>query len=106
MTNKTKIISYDTRVRFFWTLVTFSIISLCVYMYAISATARNIAVRQGLERQIAHISTSLDSLEFTYIGLKNNVTLELAYQHGFREVKNPLYVSRRLTSLSFNTLSR
>ncbi|KKT14688.1 MAG: hypothetical protein UW76_C0027G0004 [Parcubacteria group bacterium GW2011_GWF2_44_8b] len=49
----------------------------------------------------------LDSLEFAFVELKNNITIELAQDYGFKEVKTPLYVSRaRPTSLSFNTLSR
>lgn len=107
MSSKTKIISYDQRVRFFWILVAVSMASLFIYVYAINATARNIALRQDLGRQIANVTVNLDSLEFAYIELKNNVTIELAYQYGFREVKSPLYVSRtRPASLSFNTLLR
>lgn len=84
-----------------------SMLSLFIYIYAVNVTARNIVVRQDLERQMANISVNLNSLEFDYIELKNNVTIELAYDHGFREAKSPLYVSRtRPASLSFNTLSR
>jgi hypothetical protein len=107
MTSRTNTISYDQRARLFWVLVTISIMSLAIYFYAIHATARHIAQRQGLERQMAQVSTGLDALEFAYIELKNNITIEVAYQYGFREVKNPLYVSRvRPASLSFNTLER
>ena len=113
MSNKTRTISipthagYDHRVCFFWILSALSMLSLSVYVYAINATARNIAIRQDLERQVAHISADLDSLEFAYIELKNNITIELALQHGFREVKSPLYISRlRPAPLSFNTLDR
>ena len=98
---------YDNRVRFFWILVAISILSLSVYIYAINATARNIAARQNLEKEVAKIATALNSLEFAYIGLKNDITIELAYSYGFREVKSPLYVSRaRSPALSFNTLNR
>lgn len=107
MKNKVKTISYDNRVRLFWTLTAVSVLSLFVYIYSINSIARNIAVRQSLERQIGEISTNLDSLEFAYIELKNNITLELAYNHGFKEIKDPLYVSRdRGSALSFNTLDR
>ena len=107
MTNRTRTISYDNRVRFFWTMVVVSILSLSIYVYAVNAIARNIVVRQDLERQIAKTSGNLNSLEFAYIELKNNVTLELAYYYGFKEVKNPLYVSRiNRASLSYNTPRR
>lgn len=107
MINKIKTISYENRARFFWILVGISILSLFVYVYAIHATARHVANRQELEKKVADISSNLNSLEFTFIELRNNVTMELAYNYGFQEVKNPLYISRRgQSSLSFNTFDR
>lgn len=107
MSNKTIIISYHNRVRFFWVLVAISILSLGVYVYAINTIARNVASRQNLERQLVKTSAGLDALEFAYIELKNNITIELAHDYGFQEVRSPLYVSRaRSLSLSFNTISR
>ncbi len=104
MTYKIKTISYNHRVRIFWTLLMISGLALFAYIYTINITARNVAERQGLERRIAEISANLDSLEFAYVKLKNSVTLEVAIQHGFKETKNPLYVSRSATTpLSFNT---
>jgi len=98
---------YDNRVRFFWALVGVSILSLFVYIYAINSTARLVAVRQNLEREMRETSAGLNSLEFSLIELKNEVTLELAHAYGFREVENPLYVSRRSPeSLTLNTVSR
>jgi hypothetical protein len=104
MIKKIKTISYDNRAIFFWILVGVSILSLCVYVYAIQVTARHIAKRQVLEEKIAEISSNLNSLEFAYIDLKNSVTIEMAYDHGFQEIRNPLYVSRtRPASLSLNS---
>ena len=104
---KARTITYTHRAYFFWALTAISILSLILYIYAINATARNIAHGQKFERQIAQIGNNLDSLEFTYIGIKNNVTLELAHQYGFKEVRNPLFVSRSSNnSLSFNNLRR
>ncbi|KKW01672.1 MAG: hypothetical protein UY36_C0018G0004 [Parcubacteria group bacterium GW2011_GWA1_49_11] len=98
---------YYNRVRLFWVLAAISVLSLGIYVYAINTIARNIAARQDLERQMIKVSADLDSLEFAYIGLKNNITIELARNYGFEEAKSPLYVSRaRSSSLSFNTLSR
>ena len=79
-------------------------LSLFVYVYAINTTARHVAHRQELEQRIKDKSAELNSLEFTYIELRNNITTELAYARGFQEEKNPLYISRlRPISLSFNT---
>ena len=106
MRSKTISISEENRARFFWGLVAISLLSVIAYIYAINATARYIALRQELEREITEITTSLDALEFKHISLQNNVTIELAYQYGFHEAKAPLYLSSRQDSLSFNTLER
>src|SRR3989344_8797116 len=101
---KTQIISYDKRVQLFWALIIISMLSISIYIYAVNAIARNIALKQDLEKQTANMLANFDSLEFAYIELRNNVTLELAYQRGFKVVKSPLYVSRtRPKALSFNT---
>src|SRR3989344_5923094 len=85
-------VGYEKRELAFWALATISIVSILAYMYAINATARNIANRQNLEIQITEISRDLDKLEFDYITLRNNVTIELAYEKGFTEEKSPLFV--------------
>ena len=102
-TIRTGAISYDYRVHFFWVMMTVSIVALCTYIYAINATARHVAERQALEKHISTISLKLDSLEFAYIELRNNVTLEMAYAQGFKEEKSPLFVSRDTRgSLTYN----
>ncbi len=100
---KTKTITYDHRVRYFWLLVGIAVLSIFTYIYGISATAKNIAMRESLEDQIIEVTANLNALEFQYIALKNNITLDLAYSYGFREAKSPLYISRTGSTLSFNT---
>jgi hypothetical protein len=98
-------ISFEDRERAFWFLVSASLLSLVVYVYAINAAAHHIAVRENLEKQVAETNARLGTLEFNVIALKNNITLEVAQNYGFSEVKAPLYVSRTGTesALSFNT---
>lgn len=98
-----KTISYNHRVRAFWALVAVSALALFAYIYTINVTARNIAERENLEAEISRISANLDSLEFAYVKLKNGVTMEVALGRGFKEARNPLYVSRQEASLSFNS---
>lgn len=97
-------ILYEDRQHFFWFMVTLSLLSLGVYFYAINAAAHHIAVRENLESQVAEIGARLSSLEFAAIDLKNSVTLDVAHEHGFSEVKQPLYVTRGNSgSLTLNT---
>lgn len=105
---RSRAISYEDRERAFWFLVSASLLSLIIYIYAINAAAHHIAVRQNLEKQVAETSARIGSLEFNVIALKNNVTLEVARSYGFEEVKAPLYVSRSasLNTLTFNTVKQ
>lgn len=102
------VISYDHRKHSFWALTALSLLSLLVYVYAINSTARNVAERQRLEREVAELSAELGSLEFAYIERRNAITLEMARELGFSEVKSPLYVSRDsgAEALSFNVENR
>lgn len=98
----------EERERYFWFLASVSVCALLVYIYAINASAHNIAIRQNLERQVAESRSDLSALEFQAIALKNDITLEVAESHGFKEVSKPLYVSRgsKGTALTLNTVTR
>ena len=100
-------LAIEDRQKAFWFLVSVSLCSLLVYVYAINAAAHHIAVRQNLEREVAETNARLSSLEFATIELKNSVTIETAHEYGFTEVKEPLYVSRgSAESLTLNTVAR
>jgi hypothetical protein len=103
MISKVKTLSYETRARTFWALMVISAMALIIYIVAVLATVRHTVVRQNLQRQVSTLSTEVNNLEFTYIALQNEVTLDLAYAKGFKDVSNPLYISRSAAaSLSFN----
>lgn len=100
-------LSLEDRQRYFWYIVSVALCALAIYIYAINATAHNIAIRQNLEREVAQMNAHLSSLEFASIELKNAITIETAREYGFAEVKEPLYVSRNASdSLTLNTSSR
>lgn len=103
MTYQTKTIAYDTRVRTFWTLAAFCIIFAAVYIFSIHLTIRNTATRQSLTAQAAELSARQSSLEFAYINKKNEISIEMARAHGYREVSSPTYISRtQAGSLTYN----
>jgi hypothetical protein len=96
-------ISFETRAKTFWTLVTISVACLVVYIYAVNATVHNTVTRVALQEQNAAIATKIGEMEFSYIGLKNNISLAVAYTRGFHNVDEPIYISRGAHSLSFNS---
>ena len=100
-------ISYDTRAKIFFALVTVLAVAFATYIYAINAAARNIASSQAIETEVNNMSRDLDSLEFAYIEMRNNVTIDTAYEKGYKEERSPLFVSRnKSASLTFNTINR
>lgn len=107
MTHQAKTISYDIRVRIFWTLVGLSVLAFGVYIYSINMTIRNTALRQELQAQVAQESAELSELEFAYITKRNEIGIELASTFGLKEVRNPAYASRaRNSAFTFNTVRR
>lgn len=101
---KTKTISLETRVRAFWTLVFISLASIFLYSFSVLTTVHNTVARQDLEAQVLNISTKLGEMEFEYIGLTNQVSLQVAYAKGYKDVVSPIYISRSNDGvLSMNT---
>jgi hypothetical protein len=100
---KTQVLTFESRVRVFWVLVSICFISSILYIYAVSSAVSNTVSRQNLEREVGTLAARIGEMEFTYIGLKNNVSLAVAYSHGFKDVSSPVYVSRaKSPSLSVN----
>jgi hypothetical protein len=96
-------LSYDSRVRIFWTLGAICFISSILYIYAVTSTISNTVSRQALEGEVSTLAAKIGEMEFTYIGLKNNVSITVAYDHGFEDVSHAVYVARANTpALSVN----
>ncbi len=104
MAYKTKIISYDARIKVFWVLTSICIISLSVYIYAVNMTIRNTALRQGLETEVARLSVEQSNLEFARIQKSQGINIEMAYARGLHNASEPIYISRGSAgTLSYNT---
>ncbi len=100
---KTQVLSIETRVKFFWMLVSVCFVSSILYIYAVSTTVSNTVSRQNLEREVNTMAARIGEMEFSYIGMKNSVTLATAYMAGFKDVSDPVYISRtKASSLSVN----
>lgn len=103
MIQKVKTLSYDARHRVFWFLAMTGAILIVVYIGAVEMTVHNTVARQTLQKQSVALATVVSEMEFQDIALKNNVNLNLAYEHGFKDVTAPVYISRAAAvSLSMN----
>ncbi|MCC2630929.1 MAG: hypothetical protein K0S38_738 [Candidatus Paceibacter sp.] len=99
-----KIHFVSTKTVFFVTLAAL-LSTFIFYVYLVNKTVMNVVARQQVERAISEHSTSLGALEFKYIGLKNAVTLELAYAKGFTDATPVSFIARENTNtaLSYNS---
>ncbi|OHA91320.1 MAG: hypothetical protein A2758_02570 [Candidatus Zambryskibacteria bacterium RIFCSPHIGHO2_01_FULL_49_18] len=96
-------ISYEDRQKYFWFLAGIAVLSIFIYFYAISATARNTALRENMQAHLSDAGSRIGALEFSYVALKNAVTYEKAHELGFKEAENPVFVTRTTdTSLTLN----
>ncbi|OHA88373.1 MAG: hypothetical protein A2653_02275 [Candidatus Zambryskibacteria bacterium RIFCSPHIGHO2_01_FULL_43_25] len=84
----------DTRV-IFWGIACLTAGLAVFYILGINQTVRNVAERQILETELSSISNKIAELEFSYIALKNNITINTAFELGFEQVKEVVYVSRK-----------
>ena len=85
-------------------LLSASIISMAIlYMFLVNGAVFNVVAREDLENQLATINAKVSELEFEYIGLRNSITIQYAYDRGFRDVTNATFAERTPRSnLSLN----
>jgi len=86
-----------------WLLAT-SIVSMAIlYMFLVNGAVFNVVAREDIENQLATINARVSELEFEYIGLRNSITIQYAYDRGFRDVTNTTFAERTPRSnLSLN----
>ncbi len=75
-----------------------------LYFYFVNKTIMNVVARESIQRNIASLSGGIGELEFKYISLKNNVTLDLAHAQGFQDVSGTKFLARnqKSTTLTYN----
>lgn len=82
----------------YWFLAAVLAVSFALYAMFVQQTIRNVVARQALETEMSVLTTRIGELEFKYISMKNDVTIERAYQLGFHDVKETRFVSRKTLS--------
>jgi len=70
----------------FWNLFFVFVLLLLSYGFLINKTILNAVAKQDLQRQISSLNSNVDSLEFTYLSMENNITVDLALSKGFVSV--------------------
>ncbi len=89
-----KVLQLNNEKTLFWTLTGVLLICVGFYMYFINETVHNVVARQNLESEASNLTLTLSNQEFKYITLRNNITREVAYAMGFKDVTAKTFISR------------
>jgi len=63
------------------------------YGFLVNGTIMNAINKQHLEKEISALNSSIGSMEFDYLNLKNSITMDLALQKGFVLVEGQKFAS-------------
>lgn len=91
---KEKVLQLNNEKYMFWAIVCALFLSICFYMYFINSTVHNVVSRQNLEAEASGLTLKIGNQEFQYITSRNNVTMQLAYSMGFKEVTAKTFISK------------
>ncbi|MFZ2522959.1 MAG: hypothetical protein WAW92_01070 [Minisyncoccia bacterium] len=90
---KQKVLEINREKTMFWMLLGTLFLAIGFYMYFINVTIHNTVARQNLESEGSSLALSIGNKEFEYISRRNNITLALAHELGYKNVKGIAYVN-------------
>jgi len=67
----------------FWGLFLVFALLLVSYGFLVNKTIMNAVAKQNLTKEISSLNSTVDSMEFTYLSLENNITMDLAAAKGY-----------------------
>lgn len=88
---------YQQERRFFYAALMCLLASIAGYMYFVSASVVHVVVRKEVDQEIASLVSSVSQLESQYIEAQHLVSNDIATQHGFQHITDPVYVNRAST---------
>lgn len=72
--------------KIFWVLFSIFAFFIVSYGFLLNGAMINAVSEQNIQKQIALSDSEVNSLEFQYLNIKNNITLDLAKSKGFVQV--------------------
>ena len=86
-------------VTLFWSLLSVLIVLVGFYGYMVNKTVWNAFNKDQAEAQILALNSKLGDLEFEYMSMSNNVSIEKAYALGFQNASSStLFASREFVA--------
>ncbi|MBI5126715.1 MAG: hypothetical protein HZA80_03060 [Candidatus Taylorbacteria bacterium] len=82
------------RERIFYTLCALLAVSAISYGYLLQKAIVNVVEREAMIKELRIATSRVADLESSYLALKNTVTLELAFDRGFKEANHLSYIKK------------
>jgi len=94
--------------KIFWTLFSMFVFLLFFYGFLINHTIINAVYKQQMEKEITSLNSEVNAMDFQYLGMKNNITEELALSRGFVNIHgtNFAFIRDNNASLSLSVSQR
>jgi hypothetical protein len=90
----------------FWVAFSMFVMLIISYGYFVNQTFQNASMRENMNKEISVLSTDVNTLEYKYLNIKNNINMNLAVAKGFVSVKNENFASVSSKSLSLSVNKR
>lgn len=94
------VLSEEKKKVIFWGLTTCLSLMIGIYVYSLNTAVFNVAKRGAIEKNISDLHNSVASLESKYISLKKDISLDLAYSLGYRDIESTIIIPRKSVSLN------
>ncbi len=90
--------------KIFWTLFSLFAFLLFLYGFLVNHTIVNAVYQDQMEKEMVSLNSKVNSMDFQYLEMKNNITQELAISKGFVNTKgnNFAFIQVDKTSLSLS----
>ncbi len=78
-------------------LCAFVVFLLFSYVYLVNKTVWNVVARKNISTEVVKINDDISKLEYSYLTLKNAVSINNAYAMGFKDIEgssSTLFVTR------------
>lgn len=99
----------DLNKKIFWSLLALLVVLFGLYGYFISKSIVNVLVREEVEQNIVATNSEISSLEFAFLEQKNTISLNFAYERGWKDINRKEFVARNSelgNRLTLNNKSR
>ncbi len=91
---------YEHERLWFFAALSCVLISVLCYMYFLSASVVHVVMRKEVDKEIATLSSSVGSLEASYIEFQHSVSKDIASLRGFTQTEEKIFIDRTEGSLS------